>query len=132
MRRRILNVLLVLLLCVMAQAQTGLAGARTEATSSGLERAQTLLTGRWQGQTPNGMSLTMDLVQKDETLTGTLNREGETVAISNGKVSKNTFTFTATLDGATETIEGTVENDDMKAWLTRQGPERTAVLKRVK
>jgi hypothetical protein len=115
---KILNVLLMLLLLgPLAQAQTG---------------AQTSLTGRWQGQTPNGMSLTLDLVQKDGTLTGTLNREGESIAISDGKVSKNTFTFVATLDGSTETIEGTVEKDDMKAWLTRQGPERAAVLKRVK
>ena len=97
--QKIVNVLLIsLLLCTMAQAPTG---------------AQTSLTGRWQGQTPNGMSLILDLVQKDETLTGTINREGETIPISNGKVSKNTFTFTATLDGAAETIEGTVENDDM-------------------
>ena len=115
---KILNVLLMLLLlCTVAQAQAG---------------AQTSLTGRWQGQTPNGMSLTLDLVQTDETLTGTINREGESIPISNGKVAKNTFTFVATLDGSTETIEGTVEKDDMKAWLTRQGPERAAVLKRVK
>jgi hypothetical protein len=97
-----------------------------------LKRAATSLTGKWQGQTPNGMSLTLDLIQKDQTLTGTLNREGESAPINNGKVSKNTFTFVATLSGTAETIEGTVENDDMKAWLTRQGPERTAVLKRVK
>ena len=115
---RILNVLLLVVLpCLVAQAQAG---------------AQTSLTGRWQGQTPNGMSLTLDLVQTDETLTGTINREGESIPISNGKVAKNTFTFVATLDGSTETIEGTVEKDDMKAWLTRQGPERAAVLKRVK
>ncbi len=204
--KRILNVLLlVLLLCVVAQAQTGLSGKWTETTPSGLnaeldlkatdtaiagtftvrgrpmtitdgkvtnnaftfkaalegqpegfsgelngdaivlwrdrngkgdaltlKRPSTSLTGRWQGQTPNGMSLMLDLVQKDQTLTGTLNREGESAPISNGKVSKNTFTFMATLDGASETVEGTVETDDMKAWLTRQGPERTAVLKRVK
>ena len=206
MARRMLNVLLlVLLLCVMAQAQTDLSGKWSETTPSGLnaeldikatattltgtfsvrarpltitdgkvtkntftfkaalegqpegfsgelngdsivlwrdrngkvdaltlKRAATSLTGKWQGQTPNGMSLTLDLIQKDQTLTGTLNREGESAPISNGKVSKNTFTFVATLSGTAETIEGTVENDDMKAWLTRQGPERTAVLKRVK
>lgn len=97
-----------------------------------LNRATTSLTGKWQGQTPNGMSLILDLIQKDQTLTGTLNREGESAPINNGKVSKNTFTFVASLSGTAETIEGTVENDDMKAWLTRQGPERTAVLKRVK
>jgi hypothetical protein len=205
--RRILNVLLlVLLLCIMAQAQGGLSGKWTETTPSGLnaeldikatdtsitgtftvrarpmtitdgkvtnntftfkaalegqpegfsgelngdaivlwrdrngkvdaltlKRATTTsLTGKWQGQTPNGMSLVLDLVEKDQALTGTLNREGESAPIKNGKVSKNTFTFMATLDGATETFEGTVEKDDMKAWLTRQGPERTAVLKRVK
>jgi hypothetical protein len=204
--KRILNVLLlVLLLCVMAQAQTGLSGKWTETTPSGLnaeldlkatdtsmtgtftvrgrpmtitegkvtkntftfkatlegqpegfsgelngdaivlwrdrngkgdaltlKRATTSLTGKWQGQTPNGMSLMLDLVEKDQGLTGTVTREGESTPITGGKVSKNTFTFTATLGGAAETIEGTVDNNDMKAWLTRQGPERTAVLKRVK
>ena len=97
-----------------------------------LKRATTSLTGKWQGQTPNGMSLILDLVQQDQTLTGTVNREGESAPISNGKVSKNTFTFVASLSGTPETIEGAVENDEMKAWLTRQGPERTAVLKRAK
>ena len=204
--KRILNVLLlVLLLCVMAQAQTGLSGQWTETTPSGLnaeldvkatdtaltgtfsvrarplaitdgkvtkntftfkaalegqpegfsgelkgdeivlwrdrngkgdaltlKRATTSLTGKWQGQTPNGSSLMLDLIQKDQQLTGTLTREGEPAPITSGKVSKNTFTFTATLSGTPETVEGTVDNDNMKAWLTRQGPERAAVLKRVK
>ena len=97
-----------------------------------LNRATTSLTGKWQGQTPNGMNLTMDLVEKDQVLSGTLDREGEAAPITNGKVSKNKFTFTSTLGGQTETIEGTVENNDMKAWLTRQGPERAVTLKRVK
>jgi hypothetical protein len=204
--RRILNVLLlVLLLCVMGQAQTGLSGKWTETTPSGLnaeldlkatdtaitgtftvrarpltitdgkvtkntftfkaalegqpegfsgelngdaivlwrnrkgkgdaltlKRATTSLTGRWQGQTPNGFSLILDLVEKDQGLTGTFTREGESAPITSGKASKNTFTFTATLDGAAETIEGTVDNNEMKAWLTRQGPDRAASLKRVK
>jgi len=97
-----------------------------------LKRAATSLTGKWQGQTPNGFSLILDLVQNDQTLTGTVTREGELIPIAGGKVSKNTFSFTATLDGTAETIEGTVDSTDMKAWLTRQGPERAAVLKRVK
>ena len=204
--RKVLNVLLVvLLLCVMAQAQTDLSGKWTETTPSGLnaeldvkatetsmtgtftvrgrpltisdakvtkntftfkaalegqpegfsgelngdsmvlwrdkngkvdavtlKRAATSLTGKWQGQTPNGFSLILDLVQNDQTLTGTVTREGELIPIAGGKVSKNTFSFTATLDGTAETIEGTVDSTDMKAWLTRQGPERAAVLKRVK
>ena len=204
--RKVLNVLLVvLLLCVMAQAQTDLSGKWTETTPSGLsaeldvkatetsmtgtftvrgspmtisdarvtkntftfkaalegqpegfsgelngdsmvlwrdkngrvdaltlKRATTSLTGKWQGQTPNGFSLILDLVQKDQALTGTVTREGELIPIAGGKVSKNTFSFTATLDGTAETIEGTVDSTEMKAWLTRQGPERAAVLKRVK
>ena len=89
------------------------------------------LTGKWQGQTPNGMTLVMDLTAKGQTLTGTLSRDGESAPIADGKISKNTFTFTGTLGGVPETIEGTVEGDTIKAWLTRQGPERTAVLKRV-
>ena len=204
--RKVLNLLLlVLLLCVMAQAQTDMSGKWTETTPSGLNaeldikatdtaltgtftvrgrpltisdgkmtknaftfkaalegqpegfsgeltgdsmvlwrdkngkvdaltlmRAPTSLTGKWQGQTPNGFSLVLDLVQKDQALTGTVTREGELIPIAGGKVSKNTFSFTATLDGTAETIEGTVDSNGMKAWLTRQGPERAAVLKRVK
>ena len=97
-----------------------------------LKRATTSLTGKWQGQTPNGMTLMLDLVEKDQGLTGPVTREGESTPITDGKVSKNTFTFVASLSGTAETIEGTVETDEMKAWLTRQGPERTALLKRVK
>ena len=204
--RKALNVLLVvLLLCVLAQAQTGMSGKWTETTPSGLnaeldvkatetsmtgtftvrgrpmtisdakvtkntftfkaalegqpegfsgelngdsmvlwrdkngkvdaltlKRATASLTGKWQGQTPNGFTLVLDLVEKDQALTGTVTREGELIPIAGGKVSKNTFSFTATLDGTAETIEGTVDSNDMKAWLTRQGPERAAVLKRVK
>lgn len=89
------------------------------------------LTGTWQGQTPNGMSLSLVLVQKGDTFTGTLTREGESTPVSEGKVSKNTFTFKATLGGETESIEGTFDKAEIKAWLTRQGPERTAVLKKV-
>lgn len=89
------------------------------------------LTGKWQGQTPNGMSLMMDLTASGQTLTGTLTREAESTPITDGKISKNTFTFSGTLGGMPETIEGTFEGDTLKAWLARQGPERTVVLKRV-
>ena len=96
-----------------------------------LKRVKPALTGKWQGETPNGMSLALDLIASDRALSGTLTREGESTPISEGDVSKNTFTFKATIDGETETIDGTWENDQLKAWLTRQGPERTAMLKRV-
>ena len=97
-----------------------------------LKRVSTVsLTGRWQGQTPNGMNLTFDLTAKGQTLTGTLTRDDESSTISEGKISNNTFTFKGTLSGMPETVEGTVEGDTIKAWLARQGPERTVVLKRV-
>jgi hypothetical protein len=96
-----------------------------------LKRVKAGLVGKWQGQTPNGMSLTLDLTGDDKSFRGTLTREGETSPITDGTSSKNTFTFKVTIEGETETIEGTWENDQLKAWLTRQGPERTAVLTRV-
>ena len=113
MNKLLAVVTLALLLCVGA-------GAQSDAD----------LTGTWQGQTPNGMSLTLVLVQKGDTFTGTLTRESESSPISEGKVSKGTFTFKATLSGETESVEGTFDKTEMKAWLTRQGPERTATLKR--
>jgi hypothetical protein len=102
---------------------------RTDAIT--LKRVKAGLTGKWQGQTPNGMSLTLDLTADDRSFRGTLTREGVIIPIADGTITKNTFTFKATLEGETETIEGTWENDQLKAWLTRQGPERTAVLTRV-
>jgi hypothetical protein len=113
------------------------AGVGAESGSTGrpnavaLTRVETGLIGKWQGQTPNGMSLTLDLVGDDRTFRGTLTREGEAVPITDGTISKNTFTFKVTIEGEVETIEGTWEKDQLKAWLTRQGPERTAVLTRV-
>jgi hypothetical protein len=112
---RLLTVVtLALLLCAGAGAQS-----------------DTELTGTWKGQTPNGTNLTLELVQKGDAFTGTLTRESESTPISEGKVSKNTFTFKATFSGETETVDGTFDKTDMKAWLTRQGPERAAMLKRL-
>jgi len=77
------------------------------------------------------MSLTLDLTGDDRSFRGTMSREEVIIPIADGTISKNTFTFKVTLEGETETVEGTWENDQLKAWLTRQGPERTAVLTRV-
>jgi hypothetical protein len=96
-----------------------------------LKRVKAGLTGKWQGATPNGMSLTLDLTADDRSFRGTLTREGETTPIADGTISGNTFTFNAALGGETEKIEGTWENDQLKAWLTRQGSARAAVLTRV-
>lgn len=95
-------------------------------------RAQSTITGKWRGQTPNGFSLELNLTATEHELTGTVIREGESFVITDGKVSKNTFTFTLTMNDEVEKITGEIDGDQMKAWLDRQGPSMAAVLKRVK
>lgn len=94
--------------------------------------AQGSLDGKWQGETNNGAQLVLDLTVKDAVLTGTLTRDGQSSAVSEGKVSKTTFSFTATINDRTEKFAGEVGGDEMKIWLERQGPERAIVLKREK
>jgi len=94
--------------------------------------AQAALTGKWQGTTPNGAPLLLDLTATETALTGTLTRSDETVTISDGKVSKNRFTFKATLNDQTEAFTGDLAGDEISVWLDRQGPEKGVVLKRVK
>lgn len=94
--------------------------------------AQAALTGKWEGETTNGTPIVLDLTAAETTLTGTLTRQGETIKITDGKVSKNTFTFKATLGDQTEGFSGEVAGDQLTVWLDRQGRERAAVLKRVK
>jgi hypothetical protein len=94
--------------------------------------AEVGLTGRWQGETPNGAEIILDLSTTETALTGTLIRNGQPATIADGKVSKKTFTFKATLNDQTEGFTGQLDGDEMKVWLDRQGPERAAVLKRVK
>lgn len=97
-----------------------------------LKRSGPVLTGKWQGKTPNGADLVLDLTATDKKLTGTLTRDAETTTITDGTVSGNTFAFKATLNGQTETFTGELAADVIKVWLDRQGPEKAAVLKRVK
>ena len=94
--------------------------------------AQSPIAGKWRGQTPNGASLELNLTVTDNTLTGTLTREDTTVRVTEGKVSKNRFTFTVSLNDEVETISGEVDGDQMKAWLDRQGPSMAVVFTRVK
>jgi len=65
-------------------------------------------------------------------LTGTLTRNGQAAAIADGKVSKNTFTFKAILNGQTAGFTGEIDGDRIKLWMDRQGAEKPAVLKRIK
>src|SRR5262245_46921402 len=93
---------------------------------------QAALTGKWHGATNAGAELVLDLAAKEATLTGTLTRDGRTSTLSDGKISKNTFTFSAQLNDQAEKFAGEVAGDQIKIWLERQGPERAIMLKREK
>ena len=94
--------------------------------------AQTGLTGKWQGETKNGSEIVLDLTATSTEVTGTLSRNGQPTPITDGKVSKNTFTFKATLGEQTEGLTGELAGDQITVWLDRQGPDSAAILKRVK
>jgi hypothetical protein len=94
--------------------------------------AQTGLTGKWQGKTPMGSEVLLDLSVEQETLKGTLTISGETETITDGKVSKNTFTFKVTHDSQTQAFTGEFGGSEIKIWTDRGGAASAAVLKRVK
>ena len=94
--------------------------------------AQVGLTGKWEGETPNGAQLVLDLTATGTALTGTFTRNGQPTPITDGKVSQNTFTFKATLNDQAEGFTGEVAGDQITVWMDRQSRERAAVLKRVK
>jgi hypothetical protein len=94
--------------------------------------APTTLGGTWQGETNAGASVVLDLVVKGTTLAGTLTRNGQSTPLSDGKVSKDSFTFKAKLNEQLEGFSGERAGDDLKVWLDRQGRETAIVLKRVK
>ncbi len=94
--------------------------------------AQDALTGKWEGETNNGSTIVLDLTAKGETLTGTFSRNGQSSPLSEGKVSKGSFTFKTKINDQDEKISGELAGDEIKMWLDRQGAERAIVLKRVK
>jgi hypothetical protein len=94
--------------------------------------AQSALTGKWEGTTANGSQVVLDLTATETTVAGTVTRNAETFKISDGKVSKNTFTFKVTLNDQPEGLTGELAGDEIKVWLDSRGPESTVVLKRVK
>ena len=95
-------------------------------------QAQHALTGTWEGETRGGASLALRLSVEGTVLTGTLTRDDQPITISDGKVSKNAFTFQATLNDRTERFSGEVAGDELRIWLDRQGPSTAIVLRRVK
>ena len=76
-----------------------------------------------------GMELNLTASEKE--LTGTFTRNGQSMSITDGKVSKNTFTFKTTMKDQTQEFSGEIDGDQLKVWMDRQGPSAAAVLKRV-
>jgi hypothetical protein len=93
--------------------------------------AEATITGKWQGITASGTPIVLDLTATETVLTGTLTRSGQPVTITDGKVSKNTFTFKATINDQAEGFSGELAGDEVRVWIDRRR-ENVAVLKRVK
>jgi len=94
--------------------------------------AEAKLTGKWEGETKSGSPVVLDVKATKTALTGTLTVDGKPATIADGKVSKNTFTFKATINDQTEGFSGELTGDQLKVWLDRQGASRAAVLQRAK
>lgn len=94
-------------------------------------RGQSGITGKWRGTTPNGFQLELNLVAVGNDLTGTFIRDGQPVTITQGTVSKNTFTFKVTMNDRTEGFSGEISGDQLKVWMDRQGSSAATTLKRV-
>ena len=107
---------------IVSVAALLLAGAQSEDS----------ITGKWQGTTAAGSEIVLDLSATGTVLTGTLTRNGETVKISEGKVSKNKLSFKAAPNDQVEGFTGELVGGELKIWLDRRGPESTTIFKRVK
>ncbi len=93
---------------------------------------QAAITGKWQGETRNGLQVVLDLTVTDTALTGTLTRDGTPSTIRDGQVSRNAFTFKAMLGDQDEGFRGELAGDQITVTLDRQGPAGAVILKRVK
>jgi hypothetical protein len=101
-------------------------------TFASVAAAQETLSGTWEGETRSGTSIVLTLVVKGTAVTGTFVRSGQSATISDGKVSKHTFTFKATVNDQAEAFSGELAGDEIKIWMDRQGADRAIVLRRAK
>jgi hypothetical protein len=90
------------------------------------------ISGKWQGETRNGMQVVLDLTASETALTGTITRDGTPSTIRDGKVSKNTFTFKAMLGEQDEAFTGELTGEQMTVTLDRQAPAGAVTFKRIK
>ena len=109
-----------------------LAGGLMLLTVTVLAQAQHALNGAWHGETRNGSAIVLTLEVKADALTGTLTRNGEPTPLSDGKVSKQQFSFKATINDQTEAFSGELAGEAIKVWIDRQGAESAIMLRRAK
>lgn len=96
------------------------------------------LTGKWTTtdmKMPDGtaFTLTFDFKQDGAKLTGTVTGpQGDPLAIDNGKVDGDKFSFTVSFNGTTITHEGTIDGDQIKMSTRSDGdmPAMQMTLKR--
>lgn len=112
MKRILANTMLALMLAAVAHAQAD-------------------LTGKWQETTPSGLEIELELAATKTMLAGTFTVKGRALAITDGTVSKNTFTFKAKLDDQPEGFTGAPVGDAIELWRDRNGRADTVVLTRV-
>jgi hypothetical protein len=92
---------------------------------------QANLTGRWQGTTPSGQPLVLDLNVAGQLLTGRLTLAQRPADITEGKVDGQTFSLIAgALDGRPIVAKGRLVSEELE--LTVQGVGSPLTLKRVK
>lgn len=97
---------------------------------SAMMYAQQSLSGMWQGSTPSGRPLALDLKAKGGALTGALTLAQNPVEISDGKIDGKKFSFVAPAEGRTVEFNGELVGDEMK--LMVQGIKDPITLKRAK
>lgn len=98
------------------------------------------MTGKWttEMKTPDGSTfpLTFDFKQDGAKLTGTVTGpQGDPLAIDNGKVDGDKFSFTVSINGMTINHEGTIDGDQIRMTTKTDSadfPGSTMTLKRSK
>ena len=92
--------------------------------------AQAGLNGKWQGTTPQGRQVTLDLKVKGKQLTGTFALDENVAPITGGIVDGNTFSFKASRGGESLAFTGKLAADRIE--LESDGPIRALTLERIK
>lgn len=78
----------------------------------------------------SGLQIKLDLTATNTTLTGTFTVKGRSITISDGTVSKNTFTFKANLGDQPEGFTGELVGGEMTLWRDRNGRADAVILQR--